>query len=458
MVIFTNLIDSLFERCRKLSLVDNESQQDFWITGPGRDPNFSRSLCALKGKRAHVIIRQDGTFSSGSSPRSRTGLWHKETRHLSSIDLSLTGRNESLKLRKYVRALGYIYRSYDSDIERIDYIPPEKGLYAIVLRAEKSISISMKLEVFHEVTWPAQTKGSKYSNTRNGTNLTVKSDIATTAIHAECDGKTDMTVSGNIVTVKLEGMSTAVVYVSCDGSALETDDLDNSINYHEHVKKKSALITPSPKFNKLFLWAKHDLLELYSESDNGSGFFAGMPVFSWFFGRDGEWMSMAATECGLHELSAKHLELLKEHSKDGRIPHEIPLFNGELSEKYKFALNKTLVNTRFMSIDSSPLWILARIQLAAWTGNSEYLQGIEEVMGFTASCDRNKDGLIDNDFSRGLIGWPESWAEVRDGTCVEVNAWWLQALRLYGNIQSEARDQYLKSLSSFDGIFFNDRS
>ena len=253
---------------------------------------------------------------------------------------------------------------------------------------------------------------------------------------------------GRLLTVAFPNCREATLLV-CPGSSGETDlDFERHTGFHEKAAQKCVLKTPDFGFNKAFLWAKHDLLEFYSESEHGNGFYAGFPEFSWFFGRDGEWMSLAAAECGLASLASEHLKTLYLASRNGRIPHELPLTDESRRDAiYRVANNN--VPTRYMSIDSTPLWIISQVNLSRWTGLPPPVGEISQAVEFCRSCDTDGDGLIENRFSDGLIGWPETWADRRDGACIDVNSWWLQALGEYSTLTGNGKELLKKGKIRF---------
>ncbi|WP_075056624.1 hypothetical protein [Thermogymnomonas acidicola] len=167
---------------------------------------------------------------------------------------------------------------------------------------------------------------------------------------------------------------------------------------------------------------------------------------------------MAAMAAGLEREALEHLRLLFSHSdRGGRIPHEIPITgDGDPS----FEIGKKKIGTMYMSVDSSPLWVLAYARYVFWTGGEHPMGGEEllEVSRFLASLDSDSDGLIENRFSEGLIGWPESWADRRDGKCVDANAWYTEARRLlWGGMGVSGEVDMRKVRDTFwDGSVFLD--
>lgn len=442
----------LFE-CRKLQTIDNEIDMNHWVVERKTSGSDGYYNSVLKNGITHFISYQNGSIESGKSNRRRIGLWSFDKQHLSSLDIKVNGRSEKDTFVKYVRGFGYVYRQY-KDFERIDFIPSKKSIFEIELRSENFCSFEIDLQVLHEVAWPQIKSEDEYVVDVKENCLEIMTGTASTSIYYASDGKIDIQANRNTISVKSESASKIGIYVSCDKSIPDPSDLENSLISNEWINGISNLITPSFRINKLFKWAKHDLVELFTPTPIGNGFYAGMPEFSWFFGRDGEWMSMAAIECGMGELAENHLDMLYSFSRNGRIPHEISLSNGGHMDDNNYTHQETSLSTQFMSIDSSPLWVICQYMLSAWTGRKIDKDRIGTVMEFCRSCDRDNDGFLENRFTEGLIGWPESWAEKRDGICVDINAWWLEALRLFNSDKGSGQEEFERLLNTYKSIFY----
>lgn len=448
--------EKIIGKCRVLNADDNERDMDHWIVERGTSKSDGFYSSAIKCGSTHMVLSQNGSIESWVSPRRRVGLWNFDTQHLSSLDIEVDGRNEKDTFVKYVRGYGYIYRQYEN-FERLDFISHGKAIMEMELRSETKSKFEIRLDILHETAWPQSNIADTYELNIKENCIEAKSNIASTLVYYRSDGKAEIIAESNKICIKSDSASTMGIYISCDGSSPEAKDLDDSVKYNEKPNGISKLTTPSFRINKLFKWAKHDLLELFTSSPIGNGFYAGIPQFSWFFGRDGEWMSMAAMECGMGELAKGHLDMLYSFSKKGRIPHEIPLSNGGSIVGRNFSIGDARISTQFMSIDSSPLWVICNYMLSGWTEEKLDRNRIGEVMEFCRSCDRDHDGLLENRFSEGLIGWPESWAQKRDGICVDVNAWWLEALRLFLTHEKKNMVDFDHSVESFRRIFYSDQ-
>ncbi len=440
-----------FAKCRDLSDSDNLRVMDAWIleNRPGlRRGDF---LSFVKGRKSHFIVLQNGTIHSAPSGRFRTGIWFGGEEHVSSFDIKVSGKSCAGTFRKQVRRLAYTYREYEH-FERIDFAPFDKSAIAVALRFAGPTTAVIEMDVNHRTMWPENRTAGGYELSRpsSGT-LSVKSDLTETDV-AVSNGEAGASLEGNVLKVTTRCDGFCLISISTGGKSAEAADFARNVDYHSSSLDSCVLDTPSFEMNKYFLWAKHDLLELFSESDQGKGFFAGMPEFSWFFGRDGEWMSMAATECGLQELATAHLDMLAKGSEGGRIPHEIPLTLPNGNQRYGMSGDE--LPTRFMSADSTPLWVISMLKLTKWHGVPAPEGMLKKAVDFCISCDRNGDTLIENDFSRGLIGWPESWSSHRNGTCIDVNAWWLKALDEYATVHDEFRQLAKKGMDNYLSTFF----
>ncbi len=411
------------DACRKLRQKDNGRRIDAWIVEAGASTQTGHHLSLLKGRRSHLLTLQNGCIQTAPSGRFRSGFWEGGTQHVSSLEMTVDGLPSGGMFRKYVRRLHCTYRSYGA-AERLDFVHFSSPMACIAVRSDGGHDIVFRLEISHKLMWPDGRTAPGYEFQSSGGSGYAKSELAETFFKVEGGS---ISFGGNVATVLMPSCTESMLVISA-GPVDEGADLEGHRRYFGRVRRRCVLRTPDFAFNKAFLWAKHTLLEMYSESEKGNGFFAGFPEFSWFFGRDGEWMSQAAVECGLQEFAREHLATLRSASEGGRIPHEIPL--GEAGEGV-YSFESGDIPTKFLSIDSTPLWIMCQIQLSKWSGLPPPLEQLRESVEFCKACDRDGDGLVENRLMDGLIGWPESWAEKRDGACIDANAWWLEALKQY---------------------------
>ncbi|KAA8922023.1 MAG: amylo-alpha-1,6-glucosidase [Thermoplasma sp.] len=419
-----------------------------WVRTPYR-PLDSYSYTMVKGSKAHFIAYMNGTIRRSDMHRSRVGYWKDNVSHIASLDGSIDGRKLSDAFKKYVRGLGYIYRQY-AGLDRIDYISERDGSLHIILSGTGDSELNLEFDIGHTMAWPSHASAERFDVSLDGNGSCITSNISKTCISVYSDDDVRIHSTGENLHLIIGDLHGAEIVIS-DGTYEVSDDMESTLKYHESVKDMAVLETPDFRFNKLFLWAKHDMLEFYSETTRGNGWFAGFPVYSWFFGRDGLWMALAANMVGLSGLTHEHLRMLLRYADDGRIPHEIGLAD---DGDQGYTIGETRFNTMYMSIDSSPLWLLANASLENWDQRRFDDDHLRKVFNFITSCDIDGDGLIENDFGRGLIGWPETWANIRNGKTVDVNAIWLEDLRIYGprfgnNGYGKIRDRYMS-------LFFGD--
>ncbi len=443
-----NLQRDLIRQCKGLDEKSNEADPLHWVRIPHTPlDGFHYSL--IKGRSSHFICYQNGDLIPTDFRRSRTGFWTDKMGHISSVRVTIEGHRAAEKFRKYVRGLGYIYRGY-GEVDRLDYISYEKDALSILLHSESRHSAAVSMEVVHSESWPGEARDKGFSLNEDGDRFFIRSKVGQTYFLVYSDGDVRKELQNGILTIYSEGFS----YLNIVISAMPLDDvgdLEETISFHQSILNHTILWTPDRRFNKLFLWAKHDLLEFFNSSPMGEGWFAGFPVFSWYFGRDGLWMGLAANMCGLGNLTRKHMETLLKYAENGRIPHEIGLSR---AGKQDYVISDHSLDTRFMSIDSNLLWIINDSSLRWWGYTQFPREDTESVFRFSQSCDSDGDSLLENNFKLGLIGWPETWAADRDGKCVDINALWLQAVKLMGEDHSKISYQKLKE--KYLETFFED--
>ncbi len=445
------LVGRILRRGRAARPADHDRAVDIWVRESRRPSPDDLYYSLVKGRNVHLIVRQNGEIDEISSGRIRTGLWYRHLRHLSYVHARVDARPLAPTFRKQVRGLGYLYRAFDG-LERVDVAHATKGGVALWFASPRPRSLDLEFRIAHDEMWPSAPVPRTYRLRTRDTTYRVSSDLTETRFTT--DGAAEVRLEGDRLTIRLAGMRHARLYISADRSAWFPGDLARTLSAHAAVLEGPRLETPHFRLNKLFVWAQHDLDELFSDSDVGPGYYAGFPCFSWYFGRDGEWTSFAAIATGRADQAAAHLETLRRHADHGRLPHEIVLTPDPRTAADRSGPLGLSTDTRYMSIDTNPLWALAQIRLARWTGRPLDVQGVREALDFTRSLDTDGDGLIENDFSRRLIGWTESWADRRDGACIDANAWWLAAITEYARATGDDRYDASRVRGRFLSTFF----
>lgn len=168
------------------------------------------------------------------------------------------------------------------------------------------------------------------------------------------------------------------------------------------LNNKTIIKSPDTTFNEAYTWALlaadkfmvetpglgTALVAGYASSAHGwdgAQKVSGRPGYSWYFGRDGQWSSMALLDYGDFENVRKQLEFyLKFQDVNGKIFHEI----------------STSGVVHYDAADATPLFIVLAGKYLRHSGDlgfiREYWPGIEKAMQFCYSTDVNKDKLIEN--------------------------------------------------------------
>jgi len=449
---FHTVIGDEFAYCSRLNSGDNSRVIDAWILEDTSRPLTFNGHSLVKGKRTHLILRQDGQLNAPPSPRKRYGLWTGSIQHFSSLHLESDGKD--VVCRKYIRRPWYIYRQY-SGFSRIDFVPPDKNMACISLVSDKEQELILSFEISHLLMWPSGKKGREFSIQNVDKQVSkVSSDIGQTLISVS-ESEASLSLLNGILTMRIDLKGRAFICIGEEVATNEEKLFRQAKEYYAQAVEKCTLNSSSFALDKTFLWSKIAILESYSETAAGNGFFAGFPEFSWFFGRDGLWTSYSAYLIGLHEMADNHLDMLWNNSSSGRIPHEVPLITGEYPEQSYEVSGVKGIMTKYMSIDSNPLWIIAHGYRHLWSGKPFDKRRIKDALSFLQGLDRNNDGLIENRFVDGLIGWPENWAKQRDGACIEVNAWFIEAMNVSAFLLGNDPKDIVRSRRSFDENFMS---
>jgi hypothetical protein len=200
--------------------------------------------------------------------------------------------------------------------------------------------------------------------------------------------------------------------------------------------------------DKLFRLSVTAVEKLSFDSNNGLGYFAGLPWFTQFWGRDSGWIIPAVVDYGNFESAKESLKTLAEHqSETGTIPHAMYMDG----------------NVDYNSIDSTPLWIIALEHYVSNSGDIKFLEevwsNLEKALEFFRS--RSVDGLITN--NKG-----ETWMDTldREGNAIEVQAFWIEAIksssRLYKILGKQVlsdklKNEFLELKAKFEMLFWNEK-
>ena len=133
--------------------------------------------------------------------------------------------------------------------------------------------------------------------------------------------------------------------------------------YQHYLVSTLALTLPDRDLQKAYDWSRISMLQgLVDDPFAGKGLIAGYnisgpthrPGFSWFFGRDSMWTSLALDSIADFQTTRTALQFLSKYQReDGKIPHEIPQSAGLMPDWFK------AYPYPWASADSSSLYIIA---------------------------------------------------------------------------------------------------
>ncbi len=438
-----NYILDEFKNNRKLKDMDNYAIMDAWV----REFNTSlesNNYSLLANRIGHFIAFQNGDIQSENFRRNRTGLWFGLTGLIRYIKFSVDGKPLKENIRKYVRKPEYIYREFEN-LERIDYMPLNKKILNMVFNPGTKLNLDIEMNLIQSKPWPSEL--SIYPEIKiENSSIHVKSELINYYISFSNTEGTDINYRNGILNISFVTDHAFEIQIYEENEMEEENDLGNITSYYENINNVSKLSSSSFELDKAFYWAKHDLSQFYFElNDDLKGFYAGFPCFSWIFGRDSCWISIATSYIGMWSETKNNLITLLRNSINGRIPHELALTDF----KQNYEVSGIDVDTKYMSIDSTPMWAIANNTYSNISDDRSMNDNLPSMMEFIKSCDIDGDGFIENDFSRGLIGWPETWAKDRNGKCIEINAWLMEMERIISGKNKIDKDKIEKFMKLF---------
>jgi glycogen debranching enzyme len=224
-------------------------------------------------------------------------------------------------------------------------------------------------------------------------------------------------------------------------------------NSYLPILENSKFKSGNESLDNLFHLNVIALEKLAFSSKFGFGYFAGLPWFTQFWGRDLGWMIPAIVDYGNFEGAKMVLKTLaKSQSEDGRIPNVIYM-NGDID---------------YNSVDATTLWIIALNHYIVNSGDSIFLEEIQSNLTSAIKWywdkNRDKDGFIQHGKGSGFGN--DTWMDTLDrGTkAVEAEAFWIEALKsaanlynLLGNqkIASNLQSEAIELKSKFEKMFWN---
>jgi len=229
------------------------------------------------------------------------------------------------------------------------------------------------------------------------------------------------------INLTLDSSSKNIFFIfSCGKNENEAlSNYENMLNslissYPEKEEKYSELIsnsnlkTGTEYIDELFRWSVVSLEKLAFDSDFGSGYFAGYPWFTQFWGRDSGWILPAVIDYGNFEDAKKAIKTLARFQKSC-IPNII-YTNG---------------NADYNSIDATLLWVIALHHYVKNSGDISFLDEMKNnlVKALEWCEEREKDGFLEADSK-------QTWMDTLDrkGKPIEIQVFWIEALKCAANL------------------------
>lgn len=241
-------------------------------------------------------------------------------------------------------------------------------------------------------------------------------------------------------------------FEECKKSFLQIHDEKRS--FYSHILSDSKFKSGISNLDKLFRLNVISLEKLAFNSKFGSGYFAGLPWFTQFWGRDLGWMIPAIVDYGNFESAKETLRTLAMfQSESGEIPSTIHM-NARID---------------YNSIDSTPLWIAALNHYITNSGDVKFLEemqsNLNRALQWCRKRDEDKDGFIEHGKDSEYKGY--TWMDTLDRgiKAVEVQAFWIEALesasnlyKILGNkkLSESLKKEVLELKTKFEKTFWNE--
>jgi hypothetical protein len=206
--------------------------------------------------------------------------------------------------------------------------------------------------------------------------------------------------------------------------------LDKSYRYEEFLRNTTAMSHPVTDLARAFVWSKVNLHMLeHSQPGFGTGFFAGLPHFAIYFGRDTCWTSFGALSIGDFSGARESLNLLArfQAASNGEDQLREPYYRGEIPHEIR-----TEGTVYYYSVDATPLFVIACKNYFDWTKDLNFIKftydNIIRAIEWGLDADRDGDGLIEHGPEGFLIDttWMDSY--YRGKSAVDVQAIMCRAL------------------------------
>jgi hypothetical protein len=199
--------------------------------------------------------------------------------------------------------------------------------------------------------------------------------------------------------------------------------LSEKKNSIEKLLEKTCIETPDERLNKAIQWSKIATEMNYKETDMGKGYYAGLPRFPCFWGRDTGWILYAPLFYGEFQKVKESVQLFFNKSIGGKIPNYV-------SEKCDYA-----------SVDSGLLLGIISYYYYRWSGDSEFIrsnwENLRKIAEYIYKRDRDGDLLPESGFPGSVLS--EAWMDfaIRWGSEIDVVGEWAFYLKCLLELSEE---------------------
>jgi len=328
------------------------------------------------------------------------------------------------------------YRVNDGFVDEIIFVPEMRKMLGLMIKShtERDIEIEIAINIRkREENWHDR------SYVQDG--FLFKSDFGTIKITSMPVGVVveshykDYQSGGEnerclVITYKLRADEANIIFDAELNNGFEMHrELRSKEKYYQALAK-NKLISDNRMLVRGFEWSTLNL-EMLNHESAGTGYFAGYPWFTMFWGRDSGWMIPAIIDLGMFDKAKKALQFLANSSQNGQIPNYI-LTSGEKD---------------FVTIDATPLWIIAMHHYIMNSGDIAFLKKNESTLKDAVKwCESREDAF---GFLRHDENACETWVDTynRGKKAVDVQAIWLHGLECYSELMSVLGSKFKKNTS-----------
>jgi len=431
--------------------IEEVPETPFYIPGTGSSTRPRRTL-----KQGDCFAVFDSHADIGAAPGGPDGIFYRDTRHLSHLELLISGRQALL--------LGSVVRD-DNSFLTVDLTNPDIYLDQKLVQAKDVLHVVRTLFVLNGTVYQRlrlQNHGDRafgvqlsfafasdfadlfevrgLRRQRRGTSIAEVGDGNVVLNYRGLDGNRRRTtvlfepvperLSERLASYAfvLQPNESRAIYVTvnCDHGTEKhiaipfRKGLREAFHQRQTASRGMATVTSSNHiFNEMICRSMADLAMLTTNTSQGPYPYAGIPWFSTTFGRDGIitalqmlWCDSRIAKGVLRRLAAFQSTTFDQHAdaEPGKILHEMR--GGEMA-----ALGEIPFGLYYGSVDATPLFVMLAGLYVEHTGDVETLgelwPNVEAALGWIdGPGDPDRDGFVEylRADERGLVnqGWKDS--------------------------------------------------